>query len=120
MSRVGYSRVITGWALVGLVASCAQLVAAEPLEIHAAFRAVVRPSLPDVRGAHRTDVDHFVLAALEAKGLALNPEADHRTLIRRVSFDLTGLPPSPAEIDAFLADQSPGAYERMLNRYLAS
>jgi hypothetical protein len=90
------------------------------VENHPAFRPVVRPTVSEVRGAARTDVDRFILAALEAKGLALNPEADRRTLIRRVSFDLTGLPPTPADIDNFLADKSPGAYERMLDRYLAS
>jgi hypothetical protein len=87
---------------------------------HWAFRPVVRPRPPAVRGPGRTAVDSFILAALEAKGLTLNPEADRPTLIRRVSFDLTGLPPSLAEIDAFLADSQPGAYERMIERYLAS
>jgi len=104
-------------ALVGLATACS---AAEPPESHATFRSVVRPAVPDVRGAYRTDVDRFILAALEAKGLALNPEADRRTLIRRVAFDLTGLPPTPSEIGAFLTDKSPGAYERMLDRYRAS
>ena len=61
-----------------------------------------------------------MLAALEARGLALNPEADRATLIRRVSFDLTGLPPTPEEIDAFLGDTAADAYERMVERYLAS
>src|SRR6476661_5800436 len=87
---------------------------------HRNFQPVVRPQVPAVRGAARTDVDRFILAALEAKGLALNPEADRPTLIRRVAFDLTGLPPTVDELDAFLADQSPLAYERMVDRYLAS
>ena len=65
-------------------------------------------------------VDDYVLAALEAKGLAPAPEADRRTLIRRVTFDLIGLPPTPAEIDAFLADESPRAYEKVVDRLLAS
>src|SRR5204862_81063 len=72
-----------------------------------AFRLVVRPDVPRITGAARTDVDRFVLAALEAKGLALNREADRATLARRVCFDLTGLPPTVPEIDAFLADTSP-------------
>lgn len=116
-----FARATTFLAFVGLAAS-AHLPAAEPPspENHPAFRQVVRPPVPEVRGAVRTDVDRFILAVLESKGLALNPEADRRTLIRRVGFNLTGLPPTPAEIDAFLADTSPGAYERMLDRYLAS
>src|SRR5262249_15481456 len=57
---------------------------------------------------------------LEAKGLHLAPEADRSTLIRRVSFDLLGLPPTVAQIDAFVADRSPDGYERMIERYLAS
>ncbi|HJZ56660.1 MAG TPA: DUF1549 and DUF1553 domain-containing protein, partial [Gemmataceae bacterium] len=87
---------------------------------HRAFGPVTRPKIPEVRGTCRTDVDRFILAALEAKHLNLNPEADRPTLIRRVCFDLTGLPPTVAEIDAFLADDSPGAYEKMVDRYLAS
>ena len=77
---------------------------------------------PQVKRADwsRTPVDRFILAALEAKGLAPAPEADRRTLIRRLSFDLIGLPPSPTEIDAFLADNSPLAYERLAERLLAS
>src|SRR5262245_65263435 len=73
---------------------------------HRAFDPVTRPKIPEVRGTCRTDVDRFILAALEAKHLNLNPEADRPTLIRRVCFDLTGLPPTVAEIDAFLADDS--------------
>ena len=89
-------------------------------ETHWAFRPVERPKPPEVRGKVRTDVDRFILAALEAKGVALSPEADRLTLIRRVAFDLTGLPPTIAEIDAFVADASPNAYEKMVDRYLAS
>ena len=84
------------------------------------FQAVVRPAPPEVRGAARTDVDCFVLAALEAKGHGLNPEADRATLIRRVCLDLTGLPPTLTEIEAYLTDKSPAAYEKMVDRYLAS
>jgi hypothetical protein len=87
---------------------------------HWAYRAVARPRVPDVQGNARTDVDRFILAVLEAKKLTLNPEADRETLIRRVCFDLTGLPPTPAEIDTFLADRSADAYERMIERCLAS
>lgn len=76
--------------------------------------------MPAVRGTARTDVDRFILAALEAKKRTHGAEADRATLIRRVAFDLTGLPPTVAEIDAFLADKSADAYEKMVDRYLAS
>ncbi len=65
-------------------------------------------------------IDYFVLARLEREGLQPSPEADRETLIRRVSFDLVGLPPALDEIDAFLADTAPGAYERVVDRLLAS
>ena len=65
-------------------------------------------------------VDAFVLSGLEAKGLHPSPAADRRTLIRRVTYDLTGLPPAPEEIDAFVADKSPDAYPRLIDRLLAS
>jgi hypothetical protein len=90
--------------------------------VYRMFRAPVRPPIPAVRqtAGLRTPIDHFIAAALEARDLTLNPEADRATLIRRVSFDLIGLPPTVAEIDAFLSDRAPGAYERMVERYLAS
>jgi hypothetical protein len=68
---------------------------------------------------HR-DIDRFIAAALAGKKLAHNPEADRATLIRRVSFDLTGLPPTPAEIESFRSDRSADAYQHMVERYLAS
>jgi hypothetical protein len=68
----------------------------------------------------RGPVDRFLLAALQAQGLAPAPEAGKITLIRRLTFDLVGLPPHPAEIDAFLADERPDAYERLVDRLLAS
>jgi hypothetical protein len=87
---------------------------------HWAFRPVVRPEPPVVRGPARTDIDRFILAPLEARNETLNPDADRLTLIRRVSFDLIGLPPTLAEIDEFLADGAPDAYERLVDRCLAS
>jgi hypothetical protein len=86
------------------------------------LRRPVRPAIPQVRHADRarTPIDAFVLAALEPRGLELSPEADRGTLIRRASLDLLGLPPSPQEIDAFVADASPDAYERLIDRLLAS
>jgi len=68
----------------------------------------------------RTPVDAFVLAKLEAKGIALNNAASRRVLIRRASFDLLGLPPAPAEVEAFVADPDPAAYEKLIDRLLAS
>lgn len=87
---------------------------------HWAFQLVERPRVPKVMGSADTDLDRFILAALEAKGQTLNAEADRTTLIRRVAFNITGLPPALHEIDAFLADKSKDAYERMVDRYLAS
>jgi hypothetical protein len=91
-----------------------------PLEAHRTFRPVIRPNLPEVRGNTRTSVDRFIFAAAQTRRLTLSPEADRSTLIRRVCFDLTGLPPTVAEIDAFLLDRAPNAYEKMVERYLAS
>ena len=90
--------------------------------LHWAFRKPVPPPLPAVRDPAwpRRDLDRFVLARLEEKGLAPTPEADRRTLLRRATHDLTGLPPTPAEMDAFLADTAPDAYERAVDRLLNS
>jgi hypothetical protein len=71
-------------------------------------------------GLGRNPVDQFILATLDARGLSPNPEADRTTLIRRVTFDFTGLPPTPAEIDAFLRDPSSKAYEQLVDRLLDS
>ena len=68
----------------------------------------------------RTPIDRFILAALERKGLALAPDADRRTLIRRLTVDLIGLPPTPQEIDAFVNNPAPDAYETLVDRLLAS
>ena len=89
---------------------------------HWAFIPPAAPALPAVAasGWARGEVDRFVLAALEAKGWKPSPEAPRETWLRRVSFDLTGLPPTPAAIDAFLGDRSADAYERIVDRLLAS
>jgi hypothetical protein len=77
------------------------------------------PSVRDARRA-RGPVDRFIERALEDRGLTLGPDADRATLIRRLSFDLTGLPPAPAEVSAFVFDPAPDAYERLVDRLLAS
>ena len=89
---------------------------------HWAFVAPVRPDQPSVRDRKwtRTPIDRFVLAKIEAAGLTPNGEADRRALIRRVSLDLTGLPPRPDEVSAFVADTSSDAYEKVVRRLLSS
>jgi hypothetical protein len=89
---------------------------------HWAFIAPERPSLPQVKNGDwpKNAIDYFVLGRLERDGLQPAPEADRATLIRRVSLDLTGLPPMPREIDDFLNDKSPKAYEKVVDRLLAS
>ena len=87
---------------------------------HWAFYRSEPPELPAVSNKEwvRNPIDRFVLARLEREGLKPSPEADRATLLRRVTFDLTGLPPTPAEIDAFLADKIPDAYEKRVDRLL--
>ncbi|MFM7184096.1 MAG: PSD1 and planctomycete cytochrome C domain-containing protein [Planctomycetota bacterium] len=89
---------------------------------HWAFTRVGRPSIPDVRDADwcRGPLDRFVAVRLENSGLRPNPEADRATLARRLALDLTGLPPTPAEVDAFVNDPATDAYERHVDRLLAS
>ena len=89
---------------------------------HWAFRRPVPREVPEVRNSTwpKNEVDRFILAKLEEKGLTPSPPADKRTLIRRATFDLTGLPPAPAEVEAFLADDSPDAFAKVVDRLLAS
>jgi mono/diheme cytochrome c family protein len=90
---------------------------------HWAFQPVRRPAVPEVRDPKstiRNPIDAFLLAKLEEKGLGFAPEADKRTLLRRATLDLTGLPPTPAEVELFLADTAPDAYDRLVDRLLAS
>ncbi|MCE9562035.1 MAG: PSD1 and planctomycete cytochrome C domain-containing protein [Planctomycetes bacterium] len=86
---------------------------------HWSFEPITRPAL-QTGNRHSAVIDAFVLAKLNRAGLQPTPEANHETLIRRVSFALTGLPPSIKEVDEYLADKSPNAYEKMVDRYLAS
>jgi hypothetical protein len=96
--------------------------AGRPAADHWAYRPPVRPALPSVRDRRwaRNELDRFVLARLERAGKRPAPAADRATLLRRVTFDLTGLPPTLAELDAFAADRSPDAYEKVVERLLAS
>ncbi len=89
---------------------------------HWAFQPIRRPALPNVQNANwcRNPIDRFILARLEKENIAPAPEADRITLLRRVSLDLIGLPPSLKEIEDFLSDKSPDAYERVVDRLLAS
>src|ERR1700722_11253372 len=94
-------------------------------EMHWAYIPPQRPEVPPVQNVQnaawpRNPIDNFVLARLAREGLHPSPEADRATLLRRVSFDLTGLPPTPAELDAFVTDKSPGAYEKAVDRLLHS
>jgi hypothetical protein len=91
-------------------------------ETHWAYLAPKRPPLPKVKNPAwlRNPIDHFILSRLEREGLKPSPEADKTTLLRRLTFDLTGLPPTLAEIDSFLADQSADAYEKRVDKLLQS
>ncbi len=87
-----------------------------------AFQQVKRPKIPQVQDAKwvRNPIDAFMLSRLEAKDLSPAPPADKITLLRRATYDLTGLPATPEEADAFLADRSPNAFEKVVDRLLAS
>jgi Protein of unknown function (DUF1549)/Protein of unknown function (DUF1553) len=96
--------------------------AIQPQWRHWAYVKPERPAPPEVknRGWVKTPIDRFILARLEKEGLTPQPEADRVTLLRRLSLDLIGLPPTIAEVDAFLRDKSPNAYEKQVERLLAS
>ncbi|MFO0789439.1 MAG: PSD1 and planctomycete cytochrome C domain-containing protein [Pirellulales bacterium] len=91
-------------------------------EPHWAYLPPTRPTVPEVKQLAwpRNDIDRFLLAAQEQHGLDPGPEADRITLVRRVYFDLTGLPPTPAQVDEFANDPRPDAYEQLVDRLLAS
>ncbi len=92
-------------------------------DTHWAYTAPARPEPPEKfkdREWARNPIDRFILARLEREGLEPSPEADKTTLLRRVTYDLTGLPPTPAEVDAFVADRSPDAYEKRVDALLQS
>lgn len=89
---------------------------------HWAFIPPLKPVLPKVANKTwpKNPIDYFILEGIEEHGFKPSPEADKSTLIRRVTLDLTGIPPTPAEVDAFLNDKSPAAYEKLVDRLLAS
>jgi len=103
-------------------ASADQLAYTDEERAFWSFQPVVAPSVPDVSATDRvrTPVDAFVLGRLEREGLGFSADADKRTLIRRACFDLLGLPPSPEDVDAFLADERPDAWPLLIDRLLAS
>jgi hypothetical protein len=103
------------WALTGASAG-------DEARSHWAFQPVRKPSVPAVRNSTwpRTAIDRFILARLEQQGLSPSPPADRRTLIRRATFGLLGLPPTPEEVAAFETDPSPDAWPRLIDRLLAS
>jgi mono/diheme cytochrome c family protein len=92
------------------------------IQQHWAFVAPVRPPLPQVKNESRikTPIDRFILARLEKEGLTPSPEADRATLLRRLSLDLVGLPPTVEEVEAFVNDKSPDAYQKQVERLLGS
>jgi mono/diheme cytochrome c family protein len=102
--------------------SAATYAAPAAAKTHWGFIAPVRPAAPQVshKAWVRNPIDSFILARLEKEGLSPSPPADRVTLLRRLSLDLIGLPPTAAEVDAFLADKSPSAYEKQVDRLLNS
>ena len=113
---------IRRWIDAGAVAPKNEVVVPAHVDSdHWAFQPIARPELPDVADPWiKNPIDRFILARLRDEKLTPSPEADRATLIRRVSLDLVGLPPTPDEVAAFLADTRPDAYERLVDRLLAS
>jgi len=108
---------------VALVVAAGFAASGQSKTNHWSFRPVVRPQPPVVaagQGVLRNDIDRFILAELTKREFTLSPEADRRTLIRRVYFDLIGLPPSPEEVDEFTASKDTLAYEKLVDRLLGS
>lgn len=89
---------------------------------HWSLKPLTQPDVPHPinQGWGRTPIDHFIMARLEEKGMSPSPEADRRTLIRRLTFDMTGLPPTPEDVAAFVVDPAADAYERLVDRLLES
>jgi hypothetical protein len=117
-------KALAAWVRMGLPWPAKRFAheSSEAWQKHWAFQPVKDPPLPSVRDSNwsRTSVDRFILAQLEERGLTPSPPADRRTLLRRVTFDLLGLPPTPEEVAAFEGDSAPDAFARVVDRLLAS
>jgi hypothetical protein len=103
-------------------ATAAQQTWVDPNKKHWAWQPLTKPAVPEVKNSAwgKTPVDNFIVAKLEEKNFTPNPIADKRTLIRRATFDLIGLPPTPAEVAAFVTDEAPDAFAKVVDRLLAS
>src|SRR5262249_19213284 len=120
--------VLTQWVHLGAPYGKTSVVKHGPPKVDAeaksfwSFKPVVRPALPAVKNKAwvKSPTDAFLLAKLEAAGLPPAPPAERGALLHRVYYDLTGLPPTPREVEDFLADKSPDAYEKVVDRLLAS
>jgi hypothetical protein len=109
------------WLIVLILLSALRISAAETNQLDWwSFKAAVKPPVPAATGQSRNAIDQFVSVKRAENKLQASPEAGRRTLLRRVTFNLTGLPPTPEELSAFLADQSVDAYEKVVDRLLAS
>jgi cytochrome c553 len=127
----GQVQSLTDWVKMGapwprakpvLTASASQFKISPEQRAFWSFQLLRTPATPFVKNAHwaKTAIDRFVLAKLESQGVSPAPAADRRTLLRRATIDLTGLPPTPEEIEAFEKDKSPQAFEKVVDRLLAS
>ncbi len=116
------ARILKAWIDQGADWPATNSIASEDQKTHWAYVKPKRPEIPAVKDANwcRNPIDNFVLARLEKEGLKPSPEADKTTLIRRLSLDLIGLPPTPEEVDAFVNDPSSNAYDTLVNRLLSS
>lgn len=120
--KTAETTMLAHWIRLGLPWSGGRRPLEGAAKNHWAFQPAGNPAIPAVVNPERvlTEIDPFVLAKLEEAGLNLSPEADRRTLIRRVSYGLTGLPPSPEEVTRFVEDPDPQAYEKLVDRLLDS
>ena len=113
-------RLLLRLSAVVLLCAVGRAPAADPLPEDWAFKPFTRPAVPGASRQAANPVDQFLLAKLQEKKLTYAPEADRRTLIRRVYFDLIGLPPTPEQVEVFVSDRSKDAYEKLVDKLLAS